>query len=161
MDTPTLESTLRSSAYLGGADLNHYWGNRSWALDASFAASFLNGSEAAISRVQRTSARYYQRPDADEVRFDSTRTSLNGHAAQIALTKTSGGHWGGNVAYQEKSPGYETNDIGFTGTVGRRGISTDLHYEQTRPGPLFRNYVIGILSGNDWNFDGDHTTNYI
>lgn len=161
MDNPTLESTLRSSAYLAGADLNHYWGNRNWALDASFATSILNGSTAAISRVQRSSARYYQRPDADNIEFDSTRTGLNGYAAQVAVTKVSGGHWGGNLAYQEKSPGYETNDIGFAQTVGRRGISTDLHYEETRPGRLFRNYVIGILSGNDWNYDGDHTTNYI
>jgi hypothetical protein len=161
MDTPSLEGSLRSSAYLAGTDLNHYWGNRRWALDASFAASFLYGAPAAISRVQRSSARYYQRPDADNISFDSTRTGLNGYAAQIAVTKTSGGHWGGNIAYQEKSPGYETNDIGLAQTVGRRGVSTDIHYEQTRPGPLFRNWVIGLLSGNDWNYDGDHTTSYI
>ena len=161
LDSPTLESTLRSSAYLAGADLNHYWGNRNWALDASFATSILNGSTAAISRVQRSSARYFQRPDADNIEFDSTRTGLNGYAAQVAVTKVSGGHWGGTLAYQEKSPGYETNDIGFTQTVGRRGVATDLHYEETRPGRLFRNYVIGLLSGNDWNYDGDHTTNYI
>jgi hypothetical protein len=160
MDGGNLASTLRSSAYLGGADLNHYWGNRSWALDASFAASFLNGSPAAISRVQRSSARYYQRPDADNISVDSTRTGLNGYAAQIAVTKTSGGHWGGNIAYQAKSPGYETNDIGLAQTVGRHGISSDIHYEQTRPGRLFRNYVIGFLTGNDWNYDGDHTTSY-
>jgi hypothetical protein len=161
MDNPTLEATLRSNAYLAGADLNHYWGNRTWALDASFATSILNGSTDAIARAQRSSARYYQRPDADNISFDSTRTNLNGYAAQIAVTKTSGGHWGGNLAYQEKSPGYETNDIGFAQTVGRRGVSTDIHYEQTRPGRLFRNYVIGFLSGNDWNYDGDHTTSYI
>ena len=161
MDNSALESTLRSSAYLAGADLNHYWGNRSWALDASFASSMITGSTGAIARAQRSSARYFQRPDADNIEFDSIRTSLNGYAAQVAVTKVSGGHWGGNLAYQEKSPGYETNDIGFAQTVGRRGISTDIHYEQTRPGPVFRNYVIGFLSGNDWNYDGDHTTSYI
>jgi hypothetical protein len=160
LDNATLESTLRSSAYLAGADLNHYWGNRNWALDASFATSILNGSTAAIARTQRSSARYYQRPDARNIEFDSTRTGLNGYAAQIAVTKVSGGHWGGNLAYQEKSPGFETNDIGLTQTVGRRGVSTDIHYEQTRPGRLFRNYVIGFLTGNDWNYDGDHTNKY-
>ena len=160
MDTPSLENSLRSSAYLAGTDLNHYWGNRTWALDASFAASFLNGSSAAITRVQRSSARYYQRPDAENLDLDSTRTSLNGYAGQIAVTKTSGGHWGGNIAYQEKSPGYETNDIGLTQTVGRRGISTDIHYQQTRPGPIFRNWIVGFLTGNDWNYDGDRTTSY-
>jgi hypothetical protein len=45
--------------------------------------------------------------------------------------------------------------------VGRRGISTDTHYEQTRPGRLFRYWIVGVLSGNDWNYDGDHTTSYV
>ncbi|HET8634965.1 MAG TPA: DUF5916 domain-containing protein [Gemmatimonadales bacterium] len=156
-----LASTLRSSAYLGGVDLKHYWDNRRWALDASYASSRIQGSESAIARAQRSSARYYQRPDAENLNYDTTATSLSGYAMQLAVTKVSGGHWGGNIAYQEKSPGYETNDLGFTQTVGRRGISTDTHYEQTRPGKLFRYWIVGILSGNDWNYDGDHTTSYV
>ena len=159
-DDPLLTDLLRSSAYLGGVDLNHSWGNRMWALDASFAASLLKGSEGAIARAQRTSARYYQRPDATSLAFDPTRTSLSGYAGQVALTKTNG-NWAGNLAYQEKSPGYETNDIGFTGTVGRRGISTDIHYYEPKPGRIFRSWTLGLLSGNDWNYDGDHTTSYL
>ena len=115
-----LADVLRSHAYLGGLDVNHSWGNRTWALDGSFAASIIRGSEDSILRAQRASARYYQRPDATDLVLDPTRTSLGGHAAQIALTKLSGRHWGGNLAYQEKSPGYETNDIGLTQTVNRR-----------------------------------------
>ncbi len=157
----TLASMLRSSGYVGGVDLKHYWDNRRWALDASWASSLIHGSEGAIARAQRSSARYYQRPDAVHLDYDSTRTSLAGYAMQLAVTKVSGGHWGGNLAYQEKSPGYETNDLGFSQAVGRRGVSTDLHYEQTRPGPLFRRWVAGVLSGNDWNYDGDHTTSYV
>lgn len=157
----SLASTLRSSAYLGGVDLKHYWDNRRWALDASFASSRIQGGESAIARAQRSSARYYQRPDATNLSYDTTRTSLSGYAAQFAVTKVSGGHWGGNLAYQEKSPGYETNDLGFGQRVGRRGISTDTHYEETRPGKLFRYWIVGVLSGNDWNYDGDHTTSYV
>jgi hypothetical protein len=157
----SLASTLRSSAYLGGVDLKHYWDNRRWALDASFASSRIQGSEGAIARAQRSSARFYQRPDATNLDYDTTRTSLSGYAMQLAVTKVSGGHWGGNLAYQEKSPGYETNDLGFAQTVGRRGVSTDTHYEQTKPGRLFRYWIVGVLSGNDWNYDGDHTTSYV
>jgi hypothetical protein len=157
----SLASTLRSSAYLGGVDLKHYWDSRRWALDASFASSRIQGSESAIARAQRSSARYYQRPDAEKLDYDTTATSLSGYAMQLAVTKVSGGHWGGNIAYQEKSPGYEVNDLGFGQTVGRRGISTDTHYEQTRPGKLFRYWIVGVLSGNDWNYDGDHTTSYV
>ncbi len=156
-----LADVLRSHAYLGGVDLNHSWGNRTWALDGSFAASIIRGSENSILRAQRASARYYQRPDATDLVLDPTRTSLGGHAAQIALTKLSGRHWGGNLAYQEKSPGYETNDIGLTQTVNRRSVSTDLHYQETKPGPIFRDWIVGVLSGNDWNWDGDHVGSYV
>ena len=155
-----LASALRSSAYLAGLDLNHSWGDRMWALDASIAGSFIQGSEAAILRAQTASARYYQRPDAENIEVDPTRTSLRGHAAQLALTKTNG-NWAGNIALGDKSPGYETNDVGATFTVGRRGIATDIHYYQPRPGPIFRNWTLGFLTGNDWNYDGDHTTSYI
>ncbi len=156
-----LAGSLRSNAYLGGVDVNHAWGQRNWALDLSLAGSRIEGSPAAILRAQRASARYYQRPDSKYLDLDSSRTSLSGHAAQVALTKVGGGHWAGNIALQEKSPGYETNDIGLTQTVGRRGISTDLHYYDPKPGKYLRDWTLGFQSGNDWNFDGDHTTNYI
>jgi hypothetical protein len=160
IDDEGLANSLRSSAYLAGLDLNHSWGDRMWALDASIAGSFIQGSEAAILRAQTASARYYQRPDADNLEVDPTRTSLRGHAAQLALTKTNG-NWAGNIALSDKSPGYETNDVGATFTVGRRGIATDIHYFQPRPGPIFRNWTLGFLTGNDWNYDGDHTTSYV
>ena len=156
-----LADVLRSHAYLGGLDFNHSWGNRTWAFDGSFAASVIRGSTGAITRAQRASARYFQRPDATDIVLDPTRTSLGGHAAQIALTKLSGRHWGGNLAYQEKSPGYETNDLGVTQTVNRRTISTDIHYQETKPGPVFRDYIVGLLSGNGWNWDGDHVDSYV
>ncbi len=156
-----LADVLRSHAYLGGVDFNQSWGDRTWGLDASLAASTIQGDPSAILLAQRSSARYYQRPDATALAVDSSRTTLGGHAAQIAITKLAGGHWGGNLAYQEKSPGYETNDVGLTQTVNRRSISTDLHYQETRPGPLLRDWSVGVLSGYDWNWDGDRVGTYV
>ncbi|MES2124671.1 MAG: DUF5916 domain-containing protein [Gemmatimonadota bacterium] len=161
LNDEVLSGALRSSAYLGGLDFTHFWGNRNWALDASIASSLVRGTPDAIARTQRASARYLQRPDAPELGYDPLRTSLSGHATQLAVTKVAGGHWGGNIALQEKSPGLETNDIGLTSTTGRRGIATDLHYYESRPGPVFRQWTLGVLSGNDWNYAGDHTTNYL
>jgi uncharacterized protein DUF5916 len=157
----TLAGALRSDAYLGGLDLNHSWDNRSWALDASVAATTIRGSASSIALAQRSSARYYQRPDATSLAFDPTRTSLGGHAEQLAVSKVSGLHWGGNVAVQDKSPGYETNDAGLTQTVNRLSLSTDIHYQENRPGKIFRDYIIGLLSGNVWNYDGDKVQTYI
>ncbi|MEO5798089.1 MAG: DUF5916 domain-containing protein [Gemmatimonadales bacterium] len=156
-----LAGLLRGSAYLAGVDFTHFWANRNWALDASYATSLLHGSAAAIARTQRSSARYFQRPDATDLDYDPSRTSLSGYAAQLGLTKVAGGHWAGSVALQEKSPGYETNDIGLTNTVGRRGVATDIHYFESKPGKVFRQWTLGFLSGNEWNYDGNHTTNFV
>jgi hypothetical protein len=160
LEDSVLSANLRSNAYLAGVDLNHSWGGRNWAFDASFATSRIEGSDNAIDRAQRSSARFFQRPDANNLNYDPTRNSLSGYALQTAVTKLGGGHWGGNLAYQEKSPGYETNDIGFEQVTGRRGVSTDIHYFEPRAGGILRNYTIGFLTGNDWNYDGDHTTKY-
>ena len=43
LDDPTLEGMLRSSAYLAGADLNHYWANQGWAFDAFVTGSLVRG----------------------------------------------------------------------------------------------------------------------
>lgn len=159
-DDPVLSGMLRSSAYVGGVDLNHSWGNRMWALDASYAQSMLHGTAAAIDRAQRSSARYLHRPDATNLEYDPTSTALTGHAAQLALTK-SNGNWAGNVALMDKSPGYETNDIGLTFGTGRRGVATDIHYFHSKPGRVLRDWTLGVLTGNDWNYDGDNTTRYV
>jgi hypothetical protein len=161
LEDSVLTANLRSSAYLAGIDLNHAWGGRNWTFDASFATSRIEGSDNAIDRAQRSSARFYQRPDANNLHYDPNRNELTGYALQAAVTKQGGGHWGGNLAYQEKSPGYETNDVGLAQVVGRRGISTDLHYFEPRASGILRNYTIGFLTGNDWNYDGDHTTTYM
>jgi hypothetical protein len=40
-------------------------------------------------------------------------------------------------------------------------VATDIHYFQPRPGPVFRDWTVGFLTGNDWNYDGNHTTSYL
>jgi len=59
-------------------------------INGLFAGSFVQGSQAAIVRLQRNSARYFQRPDAPQVHLDPTRTSLSDWDAQLNLNKTSG-----------------------------------------------------------------------
>ncbi|HYH83066.1 MAG TPA: DUF5916 domain-containing protein, partial [Longimicrobium sp.] len=70
---------LRSRAWVAGVDGSHAWKNREWTLSGYLAASRVNGSEDAIARTQRSSARYFNRPDIDHVTYDPERTSLGGH----------------------------------------------------------------------------------
>jgi hypothetical protein len=152
---PDLNSLLRSSAYLVGADFTNSWSNRVWSLDGSVGLSTVRGTPDAIARTQRSSARYYQRPDASSFRYDPTRTGLTGYAYQLALGKNSGEHWLGGLVYQEVSPAFESNDLGFQSDASQRGFSTALEYRQRKPGPVFRSYGIFPFTNHQWNFDGD------
>src|SRR5690606_24155073 len=60
-----LAGDLRASAYAGGIDFRHEWARRAWALSGHLAASRIAGEPGAIEAAQTSSARYFQRPDAD------------------------------------------------------------------------------------------------
>ena len=49
LDDPTSPRMLRSSAYVGGVDFNHYWADQRWALDAFLTGSVVRGDPAAIA----------------------------------------------------------------------------------------------------------------
>jgi len=155
LEDPVIVQQLRRNAYVAGLDLNHSWANRAWLLDASFAGSSVSGTADVIAATQRSSARYFQRPDAKNVRYDPSLTSLSGFAGQIALTKGSGLHWGGNLAYQVTSPGFESNDLGFLRTADRHAYSTDLHYQENKPGRIFRRWLVAGFTNHTLNFNGD------
>jgi hypothetical protein len=152
LDDPVLAGRLRSSAYLAGLDLNQYWGDQGWAVDGFVTGSVVRGEAAAIARTQRASARYYQRPDAEHVSLDTTRTSLAGYNAAVALTKLSG-NWLGSLALQDKSPGYETNDLGFETSTSRRAVATDVAYAEYQPGRLWQNYRVDLFTTDEWDYD--------
>ena len=154
-DSPELRSLLRSSAYSIGADFTNSWSDRVWSLDGSVGVSTVRGTPEAIEQTQRSSARYYQRPDATSFHLDPTRTSLTGYFYQLALRKNSGRHWQGGLVYQETSPGIETNDLGFQSEASQRGISTALEYNERQPGRTFRRWGLFPFTNHQWNFDGD------
>ena len=154
-ESPELKSLLRGSAYSVGADFTNSWADRVWSLDGSVGFNTVRGTPEAIERTQRSSARYYQRPDATSFHLDPSRTSLSGHAYQLALRKNSGRHWLGGLVYQETGPGFESNDLGFQSEASQRGISTALEYHERQPGRVFRNYAVFPFTNHQWNFDGD------
>ena len=149
-----LAEHLPSSAYVGGVDLVHEWSNRTWRLNAAFVSSYIEGSEAAMIQRQRSSTRYFQRPDATHIRVDSTSTSLSGHYAMVDLGKEAGSVQG-KLAFVSEGPGYEVNDIGFHSQADRLIISTDLAYVQPRPGDHLRSWRVGASPDFMWNSSGD------
>ncbi|HXV85167.1 MAG TPA: DUF5916 domain-containing protein, partial [Gemmatimonadales bacterium] len=100
---------LRNAAYAGGIDFGHRFGKNAYNLSGSFAFSRIGGDTLAIQRAQRSSARYYQRPDADYVDYLASRTFLTGWAASLSLGKEAGAYQFG-VFGNARSPGFEIND---------------------------------------------------
>jgi hypothetical protein len=155
-DTDALSAALANDAYVGGLDLNHAWSRRTYAFDASVAGSLVQGSADAIAILQRSSARYYQRPDhADYAVYDPTRTSLDGYTTDASLAKTSGKHWLGSVAWTSTTPGYEANDLGFMTRADYHGVSELVLYQENKPGRFFRNYNVLPYANHIFNYGGD------
>jgi hypothetical protein len=153
---PVFEPMLRSDAYVAGVDGEHSWGpSRTWSVSGFAAGSRVAGSDEAIAATQRSSARYFLRPDADYLEYDSTRTSLAGYAVGAALRK--GGDWRGSIWMQQVSPGFETNDLGFQSRADNRGIAMLIGRRQGKPGPLFREWFVRAFSTQTWNLGGDRT----
>jgi hypothetical protein len=150
-----LSPLLRGDAYMGGVDFEHSWARRLWTLSGYVAASRVSGSADAVARTQASSARYYQRPDADHLSFDPDRTSLGGTAAALALQRS--GDWDMSVQLRQVTPGFEMNDIGFAPRSDLRSLATFLGRRVNKPGRIFRQYSQAVWTTHAWNLDGDNT----
>ncbi|MDX1568172.1 MAG: DUF5916 domain-containing protein, partial [Longimicrobiales bacterium] len=80
-----MEDALHSAAYSAGVDFAHEWSNRTYRVASTITGSYVEGDPGALLRTQRSSTRYYQRPDADHLDLDPTATSLSGYYAMVDL----------------------------------------------------------------------------
>jgi hypothetical protein len=116
---------------------------------------YVDGEAAAIDRLQRSSARYFQRPDATYVRYDPLRTSLAGVKAGARIERQRGRHWLWEAGTQIESPEFETNDLGRTSSSDGMSADARLEYRETVPGRWWRNYAGWIGTENEWNYGRD------
>ena len=144
---------LRSRAYVGALDFEHQWSNRKWALTGALAGSSIAGSKQVIANAQTSSARYYQRPDADYLELDPNRETLNGHSIVLGLNRS--GAWSMGATAKQISPGYEVNDLGFMGRVDYRNFGISGSYYHNTAGKHYREWNAGIGTNHAFNFGGD------
>jgi hypothetical protein len=148
-------TTLRSSAWGGGVDFVHEWSRREWRLEGAFAGSRIGGPDAAIAAAQRSSARYFQRPDAQHLEYDPGRTMLRGYSAELELQLRRGRHWFAESAVHAASPGFEVNDFGFQRDADRISAEAQVRYGEDRPGRRFRSWAARVDAESAWNYGGD------
>jgi len=133
---------LHSSAYVGALDFRHRFPGGHYELSGAVDWSRVAGSAQAITQTQQEATHYYQRPDA--FRFDSTRTSLSGDDEMVQFGKVSG-----KVLFQtnveRRSPGFETNDLGYLRRADQMAWSTWAGYFDRHKRKLYQRF--------QWNFN--------
>jgi len=158
-----LASFMHKNAFTGGIDFTQYFKKKSWMLNINSAFSNVSGTKEAIELTQKSSARYYQRPDNDYVKFDPERTSLFGSGGRMYVGKLDG-HWNFMGAVIWKTPGFETNDMGYIREADQVLSVLWAGYNQWEPKGIYRRYRINgdiyfmnnfggdwLMKGLEWN----------
>jgi hypothetical protein len=152
---PALQAQLAGSAVVLGADGHYFFtGKRDYVVTGSLSTSRVAGSTAAIARLQRSSARYYQRPDATHISFDPNATELSGWNLQTDFNKNNG-NIRPNASYWAVSPGFEVNDLGYATSADRQGGHLALVLLKQTPDAFSRRRQAFFAKWNTWNFAGD------
>ena len=147
---------LNKGAYTGGVDLMHYWNEKEYFIEAKVIGSEIQGKPEAIRDLQLSSARYYQRPDAGHIGYDSTLTTLSGYGGKLKIGKGSKGLWKYSTEVGWRSPGLDLNDIGYLQTADLIRQKNILSYFINKPASVFRTYFIGLVQDNNWDFNGNY-----
>jgi hypothetical protein len=164
---PALAGLLDRHAETAGLDADWWFGDRRYRWALTVAASQVAGDSAAITRVQRSSARYLQRPDRDPGRnglftsaYDPALTAMRGWAMENRLSREAG-DWLWEVDGGARSPGFETNDMAFLTRADYLWLGAAVVRRRTTPVWLFRRYSLLLGGLQQHNFDGDRVSRVI
>jgi hypothetical protein len=111
--------------------------------------SLVNGTAAAMERIQRSSAHFAQRPDRTYSPLDPTLTSLGGWSIQANVDRVSGRHWLFGANTKIDSENFETNDLAILNGADGWLSNATLRYRETQPGRVLRNYEFRLDANTD------------
>jgi hypothetical protein len=158
-----LATLLTRHSELAGFDIDWSWAHRTYNVMMSTAISQIVGDSAAILRIQRSSARYFQRPDRAErgdglfgATYNPAATSLRGYGLYARVAKE-GGNWLWEAQTNIRSPGFENNDIAFLQRTDYRWMAANIFRNNTRLTRWYRSSGFIIGGQQQYNFDGDLT----
>ncbi len=141
-----------SASYSAGIRWEHNWGgsrSRDWQFWGFLAGSHIRGPSESLVRIQRDINHNFQRPDDDEVRVDSSATSMSGTAWQLEIMRN-GDPWFGKMWLVNLTPGFEVNETGFTQQAERFGAGGMIGYQEVDPIGIFQNYELRLTKFNNW-----------
>ncbi len=158
---PGLARLLDRDAETAGVDAQFWWGKRTYSLYLALSGSHAGGDTAAIGLLQRSSARYLQRPDRAPASnglftnaYDPAATALAGYGFISRLAKPAG-DWLWDLNAASFSPGFEAGDLGFIRQVDWRWLNGTFGRQWTRPTAWYRALTVIAGAEQKWNYDGD------
>jgi hypothetical protein len=154
---------LRSHAEAAGVDWTHTWDRHQYSWMGSVLFSSVAGSPTAIASTQRSSARYFQRPDRHagggglfDARYDTTATVLRGYGLFTRVAKDNGTLlW--EAMTNIRSPGFEVNDLAFLDRADYMWFNGNVGAQWTTPTSWYRNIFTTIGGATQYNYEGDRT----
>lgn len=147
-------SFLTDNAFTGGVDWDWRPAPR-YSVSGYWAGSHLRGSTESITRLQKNTVHSYQRPDSDYTELDPLATTMSGHGANLSVGKIAGDKTRFNSNFGYKTPGFDTNDVGFQRRADERNMSNWFQYRDFVPSRFVRNWNVNFNQWAGWNFGGD------
>jgi hypothetical protein len=152
LSDPALAARLVHDAVVVGGDAHLFLnGKRDWVVTGSFSGSRVSGSEGAITRIQESSAHYFQRPDATQVSLNPNARSVAGWQASFDFNKNTG-TLRPNASLWAVSPGFECNDAGFLSRADAAGSHVALLWLRPTPDGFSRYRQLLFSKWWTWNF---------
>lgn len=145
---------LHKAAYTGGIDFTQYFKNKNWMFNLNTAFSLVEGSKKAMTNTQESSAHYFQRPGKNYALLDTSRTSLAGAGGRMQISKQNG-HWNFMGAVLWKTPGFETNDLGYMRVTDQILSVLWAGYNQFNPKGFYKSFNINSDFFGVNNFGGN------
>jgi hypothetical protein len=147
--------TLRSRAVVAGIDGRRRFGGGNYVVAGYVMQSDVAGTPAAITETQESTVHLFQRPDAEHLRLDSTRTSLGGYASELRLVKSGGGNIRWGLVGHFSSPGFETNDLGYLPRADQKIATGWIGWMGHRPSRFTRSWSLWTNYWGGWDYAGD------
>jgi hypothetical protein len=161
---PVVEDRLHTHAEAAGLDWYHTWQGREYSWMGSTLFTNVAGSPAALERTQRSSARYFHRPDREVTGdgvfgtdYDPEATSMRGYGLFTRVGKDSGGILRWELMANVRSPGFENNEIAFLGRADYLWVNGNVGASITTPTSWYRSIFTTIGGAAERNYDGDIT----
>jgi len=155
-----LAKQFTKQAYTGNMDWNLRLQGGKYEFSGNLGFSRARGDKEVIAQLQRSSARFFQRPGINYVNYDTTRTRMTGYNAGLELEKNAGEHWLWEIGASAESPEFEINDIGLINTVDDINVRGRVNYRENEPGKLFRDYNVGLSARSQYNYGGMRTNTF-